>query len=90
MEWEQTIDNKRENVLSECLDFIIEHLVNRGVQREAVPDLYDVLKATKLLQEYVRQHYGDLQRLAEATGWTVLEAITPETLDSICDNCTVW
>ena len=87
MEREQTIDNKRENVLSECLDFIIEHLVNRGVRREAVPDLYDVLKATKLLQEYVRQHYGDLLRLAEATGWTVLEVITPETLDSICDDC---
>lgn len=87
MKREQTIDNKRENVLSECLDFIIEHLVNRGVQREAVPDLYDVLKATKLLKEYVRQHYGDLLRLATSTGWTVLEVITPETLDSICDDC---
>lgn len=71
----------------DCLDFIAEYLADHGVNREMLFDLYDVLKATKLLQEYVRQHYGDLLCLAEATGWTVLEVITPETLDSICDDC---
>ena len=71
----------------DCLDFIVEYLVDHGVNREMLFDLYDVLKAAKLLQEYVRQHYDALSRQTPGTGWLILEVVQPEVLDAICDRC---
>ena len=71
----------------DCLDFIVEYLVDQGVNREMLFDLYDVLKAAKLLQEYARQHYDALSRQTPGTGWLILEVVQPEVLDEICDRC---
>lgn len=63
----------------ECFEHLDEYVRNL----EQSPDDYDMLKASKALNAYVREHAGDLDRQARAIGWLPLEVIEPETIDDI-------